>query len=244
MWLFPYPEMTAKPAIESRLQGALADNHEIAARIDRPGFPREEFEILQAFQRQRLARSYADLEAREEYRPAVVFFLEELYGGLHFRERDRQVARVLPVMVRMLPAHMLNSLAGAFELQALSLDLDGRLAEAMCARSLTELTVADYAAIYPAVPRSEREAQLEMIRELGLVLTRLVDRRGVMLLIRAMRAPARAAGFGALQDFLERGLGAFRAMDQHGAEFIATVFERESAVMQRLYAGDGDPFRV
>lgn len=236
--------MAPKRLAESRLRVALADNHEIAASIDRPGFPRAEFEILQAFQRKRLARAYSDLAARKEYRPAVTFFLEELYGGLHFRERDRQVARVLPVMVRMLPAHMLDSLAGAFELQAMSLDLDGRLAKKMSTRDLTELTAADYAAIYPAVPRNEREAQLEMIRDLGRVLTRLVDRRGVMLLIRAMRAPARAAGFGALQDFLERGMGAFRAMGDHVDEFIATVYARETAVMQRLYAGDGDPFRI
>jgi hypothetical protein len=56
-----------------------------------------------------------------------------------------------------------------------------------------------------------------------------------------MRQPARVAGLSALQDFLERGFGAFRQMA--GAdEFLATVETRESALMNAIFDGDRAPF--
>jgi hypothetical protein len=58
-----------------------------------------------------------------------------------------------------------------------------------------------------------------------------------------MRGPAHLAGLAELYDFLERGLRAFRQMD--GAErFLETVRGRESAILERLFAGTPDPFQV
>jgi hypothetical protein len=55
-----------------------------------------------------------------------------------------------------------------------------------------------------------------------------------------MHFPAHAAGFGALQDFLERGFAAFER--RGGAErFLQAVRDRELALMQALLAGD-EPF--
>ena len=62
-------------------------------------------------------------------------------------------------------------------------------------------------------------------------------------LIRMLRGPARAAGFGRLQGFLEEGLQAFREMGD-GTDFILTIWQRESAIRDRLLAGDGAPFRA
>jgi hypothetical protein len=50
-----------------------------------------------------------------------------------------------------------------------------------------------------------------------------------------MRGPARMAGLADLQDFLERGFAAFR--DLKGAdEFLATLKERESAILNRFFS--------
>ncbi|MDP9125566.1 MAG: hypothetical protein M3N82_13350, partial [Pseudomonadota bacterium] len=52
--------------------------------------------------------------------------------------------------------------------------------------------------------------------------------------LKAMRGPARAAGMGALQTFLESGFDAFGAMG--GAkEFLATIHARETALAERLF---------
>ena len=107
-----------------RLRQALFDSHQVALRLDEPGFPLNDLEHLQSWQRQRLAGTYDDLISQPRYAAAGDFFLDELYGGLHFRERDQEMERVLPIMVRMLRDDMLLVLAEAFELQALSLEFD------------------------------------------------------------------------------------------------------------------------
>jgi len=54
--------------------------------------------------------------------------------------------------------------------------------------------------------------------------------------LRLMRSPAKAAGLGALQQFLETGFDTFRAMG--GAqEFLHTIAQRERALAALLFAG-------
>lgn len=225
-----------------RLKQALSDSHTLATRLDEPGFPLAALELLQNWQRDRLARSYADLVGEDRYRAAGEFFLDELYGGLHFRERDQQVEKVLPVMVRMLRDDMLLALAEAFELQSLSLSLDIDMAVVLQHTGWDRLDTGRYGEIYRACDRrAERAGQIELIRRLGLELNKLVHHRLVLWMVKTVRAPARAAGFGQLQSFLEQGLNAFRVMGD-GAHFIETIYRRESLAMQRLFAGAVDPF--
>ena len=224
------------------LRQALTDSHELATRFDEPGFPHTELELLQEWQRQRLSNSYRDLISQDRYRAAGDFFLAELYGGLNFRERDQQMERVLPVMVRMLREDMLLALAEAFELQSLSLSLDMDMTLALHASGWKELNTSRYGEIYRRCGRPlDRERQIELIGHLGLELNELVHHRLVMFLIRTLRGPARAAGFGLLQSFLEQGLTAFRIMGD-GTEFIETVWRTETEFMQRLFSGAKNPF--
>jgi hypothetical protein len=224
------------------LRKALTDSHELAARLDEPGFPLAELEVLQNWQRQRLERSYNDLISQQRYAAAGEFFLAELYGGLHFRERDQEMERVLPAMVRMLRDDMLRALAEAFELQSLSLDLDMSMTTALQASGWQSLDTNRYGEIYRSCGRADdRKRQIDLIRSLGLKLNKLVHHRLVLFLIRTLRGPARAAGFGLLQSFLEQGLVAFQVMGD-GTDFVETIWRRESAAMQALFAGDENPF--
>jgi hypothetical protein len=225
------------------LRRALADSHKLALRIDEPDFPLAEFERLQTWQRARLARSYEALISQERYRAAGDFFLAEIYGGLNFRERDQEVERVLPIMIRMLRDDMIRVLAEAFELQSLSLDFDMRMAAVLREAGWDELNTGRYGEIYRATGRpAERERQIELIGRLGMELNELVHHRLVLWLIRTVRGPARAAGFGRLQSFLEQGLNAFRRMGD-GTVFIETIRNSEKDIMQRLFAGSEDPFK-
>ena len=52
--------------------------------------------------------------------------------------------------------------------------------------------------------------------------------------LKAMRGPARAAGMGSLQAFLEDGFEAFGAM-RGSQEFLATIHARETALAKRLF---------
>lgn len=220
----------------------LAHSHEVAARLDVPGFPLAALEGLQAWQRDRFRNTYADFLARTTDAPACHFFLDELYGGLDFRERDHEVGRVAPVMTRLLPQHALESLADAFRLQALSLELDIAMVETGPTLDFRALTVADYARCYRACgQRERREIQIELIRELGHELERLVDAPLLLRLITMLRGPAIAAGFGRLQAFLEEGLKSFRMLADPGG-FVDAIYRREWLAMTRLFAGDADPY--
>ena len=225
-----------------RLRQALSESHTLARRLDDPGFPIEELAVVQDWQRERLEKSYRELTDQQRYRAAGDFFLTQLYGGLHFRERDQEMERVLPVMVRMLRDDMLLALAESFELQTLSFGFDMEMAAALQQSHWNTLDTSRYGALYRTVGRSsDRERQIELIRHLGMKLNSLVHHRLVLLLIRTLRGPARAAGFGLLQSFLEQGLFAFREMGD-GTVFVETIWRKEGEVMQRLFAGEDDPF--
>lgn len=227
----------------AHLKQALADSHALAARFDEPGFPLSALELLQNWQRERLANTYEELISQQRYSAAGEFFLAELYGGLHFRERDHEMERVLPAMTRMLRDDMLRVLAEAFELQSMSLQFDMDMTTALIEFGWDHLDTHRYGEIYRACGRpSDRKRQIDLIRRLGLELNELVHHRLVLLLIRTLRGPARAAGFGLLQSFLEQGLTAFQIMGD-GTEFVETIWRKESEVMQSLFAGEVEPFK-
>ncbi len=152
--------------------------------------------------------------------------------------------KVLPVMVRFLPDKALVALAEAFELQALSLEYDVEMAYCMARMDIDELDMARYGAVYrEGSDRAGRERQILLIRKLGRDLKTLVHKSIINYLLRLLRGPAHAAGFGNLQEFLEAGLAAFRALEDP-EHFVDTIYEREWAAMERLFAADPDPFRL
>jgi len=196
---------------------------------------------LRAWQRNRLAATYRDLVASERYHAATAFFLGELYGDLDPGPRDQQLARAAGTFERALPAAALAVLEQALALEMLTRSLDAGLARLLPTGE--PITAESYARAYRALGRRpERERQIEMIVGIGAALDRWLGRRTVGALLALSRAPARAAGFGALQDFLDCGYHAFRQLGGAG-EFMATVKARESELLERLYAGAPDPFR-
>jgi hypothetical protein len=129
-------------------------------------------------------------------------------------------------------------LAIAIRLDALSEHLDAAMVQALRKEGgLDGLDAARYARAWQRCGRhGEREQQIGLICEVGEVLDRLTKMSAVGVALRLMRGPAQAAGFGGVQDFLERGFCAFSHMGG-AAEFLATIRAREAAVAERLFAG-------
>lgn len=198
-------------------------------------------ERLGTWQARRLAGTYADLAAQPRFAAAIEFFETDLYGGRDFAQRDHDLARVVPVMTRMLPDGVIATVATAVELNRLSQELDRQLL-AHLPRATGTFTVAEYASAYRRMGnRAGRERQVRLIGEIGAALDRFVGNSFIYAALIMMRQPARLAGFHALHDFLERGFAAFRAMG--GAnEFLATIDRRERQVMAALFAGGPAPF--
>jgi hypothetical protein len=213
------------------LHAARAASPDLAARLDQ----------LAAWQSRRLNATYADLARQPRYAPAIEFFRSDLYGPGDYSRRDADLARIVPVMTRVLPLGLIATIARAMELSVLSIELDRRMIERLGADD-TAISVAAYCDAFRALAnREERLRQIKLIVEAGRALDRYVAKPMLRSALAAMRAPARAAGFGALQTFLERGAAAFRRM--HGAdEFLAAVEARELALVDAIFAGDRAPF--
>lgn len=187
---------------------------------------------FRGWQADRLADTYADFAAQPRYREATRFFLEDVYGPKDFTRRDDAVRRILPTMSRMLPRKAVETVRLAVDLQALTDELDQRVVAALAPGKITAETYAE--ANRKAVAREERERQVDLIVAVGQRLDAIVHKPLVLSMLELMRQPARAAGLSDLQDFLERGFRAFRAMD--GAEgFLAALRERETAILDEIY---------
>ena len=200
--------------------------------------------LLRQWQSQRLAGSFEDFLADPRMRPAAQFFLSDLYADRDFSARDRDAARVLPMMARLLPEGLLHAAIDAIELATLSHALDLRVAEQLSQRRdpMAPITTADYARAYRHRGlRRLRRHQIELVLRVGHALDAAVQRHGIYKLLRAARLPAQLAGLSELQAFLERGFEAFDALG--GAqEFLSRVAAREREVSERLFAGHPRPF--
>lgn len=194
---------------------------------------------LQQWQSQRLLRSHADLRANPRYRKAVEFFFEELYSGGDPRLRDRDLLRVQRAMEKLLPAEALRALCLALELEIVSQELDADVTRNLPAGPISVETYAE--GYRRAGRRADRERQIALLNQIGGYLDHVVRKPMIGALVRLARGPAHAAGFGTLQEFLERGLKAFEAMRGAG-EFLETLRDRETRAMERVFSSTPDPF--
>ncbi len=225
-----------KDAIGRELAACIAAARELrAARAADPAAA--DYPLLKEWQAGRLACTYDDLLASARYKPAAEFFLSDLYGPKDFRSRDEELARVVPVMVHVLPARALLTLLEAVRMDTLSesLDTDMVLALRRAGRSRSIDRPAYVAAYRACGRRRDRELQIALIDRIGKTLDRLTRMPLIRVSLRLMNGPAHLAGLGALHSFLQRGFDAFSHM-QGADHFLATVTERESALMNEWFA--------
>ena len=190
---------------------------------------------VKSYQHARFESSYADLLAQPRYAAATRFFLDDLYGPRDFSERDVQFIRIVPALVRLFPQPIVRTVRTLSELHALSETLDTRMAE-----QLTQpgLRAEDYKRAWRAASQpAEREHQIELMLSVGEALERYTRNLILSQSLRLMRGPARAAGLGELQRFLETGFDTFRAM-RGAKEFLATIALRERLLADSLFAAD------
>ncbi|HEX7638074.1 MAG TPA: hypothetical protein VF457_06715 [Burkholderiaceae bacterium] len=201
------------------------------ARRESPGLA-EAVAALKAYQQARFGRTHADLLAHPRYGPAARFFLAELYGPQDFAQRDAEFARIVPALARLFPADLVDTVQALAEVHALSERLDTAMARHLDG---AEPDRAAYVRAWQRTGEPEaRERQVCLVMRVG----RSLDRHTRSLLLgaslKAMRGPARAAGLGTLQAFLEAGFAAFGTM--RGAdEFLGVIERRESALASRLF---------
>jgi len=238
---WPSMDIPTQADAQARLVHELART--LAVNAERAGNPilAGALDRLRAWQSARLRQTYLDLGQSPRYGPAIRFFEHDLYGARDFSRRDADLARIVPMMVRMAPGGVVHCVALAVELNALSQELDLSLVKQL-PRVDGGFTVADYCRAYRrAGDVTGRRRQITLIGEAGTALDHYVHKRLARTSLAMMRRPAHVAGLSALQEFLERGFAAFRTMDGAG-EFLRVVRERETRVHESIVGGRNDPF--
>jgi hypothetical protein len=228
----------SKKALKDAAKLHLREQLERARRSKNPVNPGNQdprLKVLQSWQQQRLADDYADLRTQPRFRAACNFFINDLYGPQDFSQRDADVERIYPIMCRLLPAAVLDTVTLAVELDALSHELD--VATALMLEPGQPVSMASYRAAYIAGTTAEqRRHQIVLLLVLGRELDRLVRKPMLWDLLRMCRWPARLAGLSALQSFLERGFDAFRQLKGAGP-FLRTIAAREKRFARELRIG-------
>jgi hypothetical protein len=179
---------------------------------------------------------FDDLHAREGYADAIDFVMNDL-AGVGISNRDHDLERVARLITSMLPLQALRSIAAAAELNARVLRIntaicrclltDGRLPEKISERAYC-------IACREASSLDECVELVHLITDLGKSLESLVRIPMIGLTLRAMHTPARAAGFGALQKFLEDGFFTFRQIPDID-HFLEEIRVRMTDIFTQIY---------
>ncbi len=200
---------------------------------------------LTEWQGRRLSRTHGDLFESPRYRPAIRFFLEELYAPRDFSSRDQQLLTILPVLVRVLSETSIHTWGLAAEMNVLTEELDAATDQALLGMGSPDpLTDEHYAEAYRRCDDAgKRRRQIELIRDVGEDLDVIVRRPFASQALAMARAPARMSGLGGLHDLLVRGHDAFSRMRGAG-EFLDAVCGRELEIVERICDRHPEPFAL
>lgn len=186
---------------------------------------------VQTWQCKRLLVSHQEMYQQKRFKPAVEFFINELYGPNDFSQRDQDIARIVPKMSKFLPEKALQSLASALHLNTLSFELDFDLAKQLVG---VDISRDSYAKAYVNCDNlATRQQQIDYIRTLGNDLADVVKMKGISSLLFISRKPAKMAGVLALHEFLDKGFKSFKNLG-NVEDFITPVVNKEHEIMQQL----------
>ncbi len=191
---------------------------------------------LQAWQTKRLLVTHADLWDSNRFKPAMQFFIDEIYGPKDFAQRDMELTRVVPKMAKVLPAKGLKSLQAALRLNSLSLELDIALVHKLDGKAVNRRNYFD--SYRWSDNQSKREEQIQLLEDLGLDLAQVVKITGVSTMLMLSRKPAKVAGVESLHHFLEKGFKSFKKLGEVH-DFIDPIISRERALMHSLFSASG-----
>lgn len=204
----------------------------------------QDYERFANWQLHHLLPFFADLYEQEGYADAIRFTMNDL-AGVGISRRDRDLERAAPAITRMLPLRALETLAVAAEANARVLKINIAIWQALRQRTTMPDPIAEIEyciACRKASDLTELTELVKIICGLGRSLKSLVKVPMIGMTLRAMRVPARAAGFAALHDFLENGYLTFRNIPDID-HFLVEIERRMIDVFTLIYTFPLDDLR-
>jgi hypothetical protein len=201
--------------------------------------------LLRVWQGERLAHTYTDLLEQPRYRPACLFFLDDIYAARDFSQRDHDLETMYEFMRRFVPDAVSRPAALTIKLHRMTEALDRQLTDVLVGQLgvSDSITVDQYAEAYRRCDNyRKRVEQIDAIIEICEHIDGIVRNPITGPALGIAKRPLRGAGYGEVVSFLERGYDSFKRM--HGSRhFRKTLREREIEILDRMYAHDPEPFR-
>jgi len=202
--------------------------------------------VLRQWQSDRLKNTHQDLLDSPDFGAACNFFLTDVYAPRDFSQRDEDILYVYHAMKRIMPAPIMRTLNLVISLNDLTTKLDQKLLQVMMEelQVTDQVTVEMYAEGYRLCDNyDERVKQIDLIVALGRSVNKLVRLPLIGFSLRLAHAPAHLSGWAELQGFLERGFAAFKRM-KRVEPFLKTIEQREKQILDQIYAGEAEPFKL
>ncbi len=179
---------------------------------------------------------YEDLRASADYAAAVDFVVSDL-TGIGVSQRDHDIARIVPVMSKLLPENALRAVASAMQLNARVLGINLSICRALYEDRSVDAVISecDYClACRQATQLDQFFDLIHLTEDVGRSLDHVIRIPMIGLTLKAMRRPARLAGFAALQTFLENGYTTFVALDDVD-QFLKNITLRMNEVFTWIF---------
>ena len=162
---------------------------------------------------------------------SALFFLNEIYSFKDLSKRDQDLEKLLPTMGKMFPENTLEVIANAMVLDALTEELETKMAI-----KLGEFfTEEEYLNIYKSeTSYEERLKQLKLVQDLGYCLCSLVKIPLISTTLKMMTIPAKFANLSEMHEFLNGGFQTFKnTKDPEG--FMNTLVKREKEILDKIF---------
>lgn len=204
-----------------------------------------ELRHLTDWQSERLKRTHHDIYHAENYTRGLSFLFDELYSAQDFSGRDRDLERIFPKMIKLLPKKVIETVSLLVELNLLTQKLDLQLADVIFhTLGYREINEQNYCEAYRHCNnQAQRQYQITLTSELGAKMDKYARSSLINFSLKITEAPAEMAGLTELHAFIMRGFSAFHSM--RGIQTLMdTLTQRESVVLDNIFNGRERPFFV
>jgi len=198
---------------------------------------------LTNWQSERLKQTHQDLYQSPGYTLGLQFLLSDLYSAKDFSDRDRDLERIFPKIIKLLPKSIVDTVGLLVELNLLTKTLDYQLTQTIFEKlNHSVVDEQNYCDGYRHCNNQvQRNHQIQLISEVGKKLDRYARSSVINFSLKITEAPAEMAGLEALHSFIMQGFSAFHSMENVSL-MMQTLVQRETQILDNIFQYRKRPF--
>jgi len=199
--------------------------------------------------KKRIQNTHSDLFNQPENQLMAKYFIHRLYGGPEFNDLALQIERLLKYAhkaEKIIPENAIKTGLKSVGLAVLAMQLDEQVAAQLLRDYPTDQVIDDEMMRLTLVKLDQAEArrqQLDLLDELGGALDKYMRSFIMHTAFKMCKGTANKYHFELMYDFIGEGFIAMKPM-KSAAKFIHTFTVKEREIVDKVHAGDPNPFQV